>query len=67
MTTDTITPSQILGTLMENGEIKLGDKKVFYTKFEYRVEDKDGNVLFSKVPSAISFWEMMDYLGLDRY
>ena len=57
------TPSEFLNLVLRGKPLNIGGKIVQYKKDEYTIID-DGNLVFRRIPNAMSFWEVCQFLEL---
>lgn len=60
------TPSTFLNLLISGKILKIGGNIVRYSKSEYSIVDSDGKKIFSRIPNAMSFWELCLELGIEE-
>jgi hypothetical protein len=61
----TPTPSQFLNLLVTGVPVVIGENTVQYLKNEYSVRNQTGEKIFNRLPNAMSFWELTQFLGIE--
>ncbi len=60
------TPSEFLNMIVKGEPLDIGGNIVKYSKNEYTVTDIGGNIVFRRIPNAMSFWELVNFLGIEE-
>lgn len=63
---NTPTPSEFLNLVLRGKPLNIGGNIVQYKKDEYTVMDSGGNCVFRRIPNAMSFWELCQFIGLEK-